>query len=432
MKKLFSIFIVLFFTTICSAQPQAPDTLWTWAYGYTGYDFGNSVRQTSDGGFIIAGSTSSLDGDDILLIKTDALGNQQWSQTFGGNFSVWGKSIQQTSDGGYIITGLIDSSFTTNCDVYLIKTDILGNQQWSRSFGGIIDDAGNCVQQTSDGGYIIVGKTASYGAGNYDVYLIKTDAFGAQEWYQTFGMYDESFGNSVQQTSDGGYIIAGATEYLGPINCSIYLIKTDGLGNQQWYKIFGRMDFDHGTYAQQTLDGEYIVVGSTDSLGAGCCDVYLIKTDALGNQQWYQTFGGYNDDWGKSVQQTSDGGYIIIGVTYSFGAGYADVYLIRLESETGVEDFSVQKLPDNIVLCPAYPNPFNASTVISFDLRDACKVKLAIYNISGREVATLDTRHLKLGTNQVVWDANGQVSGIYFARIQAGAFEQVQKIVLLK
>jgi hypothetical protein len=215
-------------------------------------------------------------------------------------------------------------------DVYLIKVDVNGNMQWSKTFGGSGGDEGFSVQQTRDGGYIIVGRTESYGAGGSDVYLIKVDVNGNMQWSKTFGGRGDDWGRSVQQTRDGGYIIVGWTTSYGAGGRDVYLIKVDVNGNMQWSKTFGGSGDDWGFSVQQTRDGGYIIVGVTTSYGAGWYDVYLIKVDVNGNMQWSKTFGGSGDDEGFSVQQTSDGGYIIVGYTKSFGAGGADVYLIKL------------------------------------------------------------------------------------------------------
>jgi len=198
-----------------------------------------------------------------------------------------------------------------------------------KSYGGSEEDMGVSAQQTTDGGYIIAGSTDSFGAGSKDVYLIKTDARGNVAWYKTFGGEADDYGGSVQQTSDGGYIIAGHTDSFGSGKADVYLIKTDKMGDAVWSKTFGGEQDDIGISAQQTSDGGYIIVGGTGSFGAGGSDVYLIKTDAMGNTVWYKTYGGLRDDMGIAVQQTSDNGFIIAGYTDSFGSGDSDVYLIR-------------------------------------------------------------------------------------------------------
>ena len=307
---------------------------WFKTFGGSDDDYGFSVQPTADGGFIIAGWTESwgAGASDVYLIKTDAEGNQQWFKTFGGSDDDRAYSVQQTLDGGFIIAGWTESWGAGATDVYLIKTDADGNKQWSRTFGGLHSDYAFSVQQAAHGGYIIVGGTDSYGAGYTDVYLIKTDAEGNQQWFKTFGGSHYDYGFSVQQAADGGYIITGWTHSYGAGGADLYLIKTDADGNKQWSRTFGGSALDVGYAVAQTDDGGYIIVGETDSYGAGSYDVYLIKTDAEGNQQWFKTFGGSDDDGAYSVQQTSDGGFIIAGWTESWGAGASDVYLIKTDA----------------------------------------------------------------------------------------------------
>jgi hypothetical protein len=289
---------------------------------------GDSVQQTADGGFIIAGS-EQLSGFDVYLVKTNGSGNEQWSKTFGGSDSDGGSSVQQTADDGFIIAGSTRSFGPPGYNVYLIKTDGSGNEQWSKTLGGSSWDEGNSVQQTTDGGFIIAGATYSTRQG-LDVYLIKTDGSGNELWSKNFGGRFYENGYSVQQTADGGFIIAGETTSFGAGLGDVYLIKTDGTGNEQWSKTFGGSDDDLGRSVQQTADGGFIIAGTTGYNEAfqRYPDVYLIKTDGSGNEQWSKTFGESSFDNGYSVQQTADGGYVIVGETSSFGAGQSDVYLI--------------------------------------------------------------------------------------------------------
>ena len=302
-------------------------------FGGDSLDMGYSVQQTTDGGYITTGSTNSYgNGDsDVYLIKTDGSGDSIWTKIFGGENQDYCNSVQQTTDGGYIITGRTESYGAGNKDVYLIKTDGNGDSLWTKTFGGTSFDNGISVQQTNDGGYIILGGTESYGAGNRDIYLIKTDGNGDSLWTKTFGGASQDFGNSVQQTNDGGYIVTGVTESYGAGNKDAYLIKTDASGDSLWTKTFGGSKFDLGNSVQQTNDGGYIVTGRTASFGAGSLDVYLIKTDGNGDSLWTKTFGGSSFDLGFSVQQTTDGGYIIIGGTDSYGNGDRDFYLIKTD-----------------------------------------------------------------------------------------------------
>jgi hypothetical protein len=307
------------------------DTLWTRAYGGTDNDFGYSVQQTSDGGYIFAGLTAGKVSR-VNLIKTNASGDTLWTRTCGGADGREGSSIQQTSDGGYIVTdgtGLLGQG---SWDVYLVKTNASGDTLWTRIYGGMGHDLGRSVQQTADGGYVVAGYTWSFGAGSSDVYLMKTNASGDTLWARTYGGTGGDVGYSVQQTLDGGYIITGYTASFGEGLTDVYLIKTDAAGDTLWTRTCGGTNWDEAYSVRQTADGGYIVAGRTQSFGTGGEDVYLIKTDASGDTQWTRTCGGSSADAGCSVQQTSDGGYVVAGYTQSFGAGSDDVYLIKTDS----------------------------------------------------------------------------------------------------
>ena len=307
---------------------------WDRTFGGASPDYAYSMQLTQDGGYIVVGCTLSYGAgsSDVWLVKTDSSGNKQWDKTFGGSEGDCGYSVQQTLDGGYIIAGSTSSYGAGGVDVWLVKTDSSGNKQWDKTFGGTHWDHGYSVRQTLDGGFIIGGDTDLYEGDVADFWLIKTDASGNKQWDKVFGGHGYDFSRSVQQTADGGYVIAGITGTYGAGFDDAWLIKTDSLGNKQWDRTFGGASYDRAYSVQQTQDGGYVIAGHTSSYGTGVCDFWLIKTDYSGNKQWDKTFGGSDNDYGHSVQQTTDGGYVIAGITYSYGAGGTDVWLVKTDS----------------------------------------------------------------------------------------------------
>ena len=389
MKKQFAIFFAALLVSISAfAQPQPPDTLWTKVYGGGGDDQGRCAQPTSDGGYIIAGFTESFGagGDDVYLIKTDSQGDTIWTRAIGGVDEDRSECVQEAFDKGYIAAGHTYSFGAGNSDAYLIKVDHNGNTVWTHTFGGSENDQFWDIIITTDSCYAIVGYTKSYGDGEEDVWLVKTNSNGDTIWTRTFGGSNMDLAHSVRQTSDGGYIISGLTESMGPPQRNVYIVKTDSEGSEEWNSVFGGNLMDEAFAAQQTHDDGYIVIGHT-YLSLPNVDVWLIKTDASGNELWNHNYGhiyyekawdgmqtpdfgfimvgyirpggvswyftnllilktdslgcsewalviaGDSRDIANSIVRTGDGGYIIAGWTASFGAGEEDVWLLRLEGE---------------------------------------------------------------------------------------------------
>jgi uncharacterized repeat protein (TIGR02543 family) len=364
--------------TMEATQMVAQSLGWSRTYGGTNNDYGYSVVQTIDGGYATAGFTYSFGaGDaDIYFVRTDSSGNILWSKTYGGTKYDVAFSVVKTFDGGYAIAGYTTSYGHGNSDVYLVKTDSNGNMQWSNTYGGTVEDYGNYLIQTSDGGYAIVGYTGSYGTGgSYDCYFVKTDSNGNMQWNKTYGGLDHDYGFSVIQTANGGYVIAGRTGSYGGSYGDAFLVKTDSNGLQLWQKTYGGSGNDYGYSVIQSSDGGYTMAGFTNTFGAGGLDVYLVKTDSNGLQLWQKTYGGSGNDYGNYLIQSSDGGYAIAGYTGSFGAGGNDAYLVKTDSSgnnlwsktyggtSEDEGYSVVQCSDSGYAIAGYTSSFGAANL---------------------------------------------------------------------
>jgi hypothetical protein len=327
---------------------------WEKTFGGLGNDHPNFVSQTSDGGYIIAGKTSSygVGDNDIWLVKTDSFGNEIWDKTFGGPNSDYPGSVQQTKDGGYAIAGTT-FSYGGPC---LIKIDSSGNMEWDKILSG--GDEAKSVRQTSDGGYIIAGKNSLNGECGW---LVKTDSSGNRIWDKTFGA--DLLGcrlSSLRATSDGGYILAGIDYDNG-----LLLYKTDNQGNTQWNRTFGEASDDWSFMVdpevQLTDDGGYIIAFSMpegEKDNRILKSAWLIKIDSSGDKEWDKNFQkeGSTYSGANSVQQTSDGGYIVTGSVVQSGKGSSNVWLIKTDSlgnkewdkilSDGREAISVQQTSD--------------------------------------------------------------------------------------
>ena len=418
------------------------NTLWTRVYGGELWDEGRHVEQTEDGGYIIVGGTYSYGaGDcDVWLLKTDSLGDIIWTHTYGDWGHDQGMCVRQTPDGGYIIVGTFypQSSYG---DVYILKTDSLGDTLWARTYGEMnVDEWGSSVQPTADGGYIIVGGK---GGGIRDLYLLKVDSLGDTVWTRTYGGSGDEWGACIEPTNDGNYIIVGGTHSYGAGYSDIWLLKVNLSGDTLWTHTFGGASYEWGYSVQQTSDLGYIVTGCTESFGAGGEDVYLVKMDSLGNTLWTRTYGGGGGDRGYFVRQTSDLGYVVLGYTGSFGAGSSDFYLIKTNTagNVGVEETIPRSLPNDFYLGQNYPNPFNSITTIPYRLNTThgrmVAVTLQVYNSLGQNVKTLVNGLQQPGWHTLTWDGKDEhgkdlPSGIYFYKLEGEDFSLTRVILILR
>jgi hypothetical protein len=327
------VLLAIFITTLCTRFGAAATTGWSQTYGGSGDDEAYSLVQTSDGGYALAGFTNSsgAGGYDFWLIKTNSSGDMQWNQTYGGTGDDEAYSVIQTNDTGYVIAGITDSYGAGETDAWLVKTDSSGNMQWSQTYGGVAQDGAYSVIQTSDGGYALAGYTDSYGAGSFDFWLIKTDSHGNMMWNQTYGGSGDDEASCVIQTRDGGYALAGYTNSFGAGSYDFWLVKTNSSGSMMWNQTYGGTGDDEAECVIQTSNG-YALAGYTNSTGAGSDDFWLVNTDSSGTSQWSQTYGGAYDEIANALVQTSDGGYALGGLTGSYGAGNVDYWLVKTTS----------------------------------------------------------------------------------------------------
>jgi hypothetical protein len=310
------------------------NALWNKTYGGTDWDEAYALVQTSDDGYAIAGYTYSFNpggGADFWLVKTDSVGNALWNTTYGETGSESARALVQTVDGGYVLAGYRYSS-DSSYDMWLVKTDSHGNQEWNKTYGGTDWDGAYALVQTSDGGYALGGWTIGYGgAFSRCVWLVKTDGSGNAQWNKTYGETGSDLASALVQTSDGGYALAGHT-LSGSVE-DFWLVKTDDSGNMQWNKTYGGTGSDFAYALVQTLDGGYAMAGYTDSSGSGNSDFWLVKTDADGNAQWNKTYDGTGGESAWALVQTVDGGYVLAGAMYAYG-GAGDCWLVKVAPES--------------------------------------------------------------------------------------------------
>ncbi|MEW5677492.1 T9SS type A sorting domain-containing protein [Flavobacterium enshiense] len=346
MKKLY--FLILFSTFSLFLYAQSPTIQWQRAYGGSGNDYAQSIKQTPDGGYIFAGSTSSIDGDitnntgstNVWVVKTNNAGDILWNKTFGGSSGAWTSNIELTNDGGYIFAGVTnsnDGSFTGNHgggDVYVVKLDSAGEIIWQNLLGGTNDDYAYNIKQTPDGGYIFVGLSDSNDGnltennGGEDYWIVKLNANGTIQWQKSYGGSNIDRAQTVTLTSDNGYIVTGYSQsndgdvvasYGGPSNDDYWILKLNESGDIQWQKTLGGTGSDSGYETIQTSDGGYIVAGDSESTNGdvtgthGNSDIWLAKLNASGNIVWQKAYGGSGSEIVSGIKQTSDNGYVVFG-----------------------------------------------------------------------------------------------------------------------
>jgi len=258
----------------------------------------------------------------LPLISSVGASSEMWCKTYGGTGVDSAYSLVETSNGGYALAGYTRSFSVRLDDFWLVKTDQYGNVEWNQTYGGRGIDSAYSLVETSDGGYAIAGETSSFGSESPEFWLVKTDSYGNVEWNQTYGGAPSTMSTtySLVETSDGGYAMAGSiatpywVAYYVDYLYDFWLIKTDQYGNVEWNQTYNRAERDVARSLVETSDGGYALAGYTESFG-GSADFWLVKTDAHGNMEWNQTYGGTAEELAYSLVETSDGGYAIAGTT---------------------------------------------------------------------------------------------------------------------
>jgi hypothetical protein len=453
-------------------------------FGGSENDFAYSIQQTTDGGYIVAGQTDSYGNGgllkpDVWVVKLDKTGNKEWDKTFGGKEGDGALSIQQTTE-GYIVAGTTSSYGKGYPSIWIIKLDPNGDSIWTKVHEGTIVSSAHSIQQTMDGGYIVAGKgkenilkldnngNLEWGKhyswifysvmqtsdGGYIVVgdsiyhqlewdyipslsIFKLDENGNKEWYNPLSDDFVGSAKSVQQTSDGGYIIAGDSIYFkSEFERSHYLmvVKLDENGNKEW-NYFGS-EFSGAESIQQTADYGYIIAGNTidDEYGL---DFLIIKLDENGNEKWIKTYGSTGGwEYASSIQQTSEGGYIVAGQTDYYGSGKYDMWILKLD-ENGNGPGSVGFYNsyydfNEFLILQNYPNPFNQSTTIYFMLPISGFVTLTVINNLGIEIETIADGYCTTGEYTLEWTSKNLSSGVYYYRLQIGQFVKTKRFILQK
>ncbi len=360
---------LFFFAGGLSAQPNIQ---WAKAFGGTGADEAYSIQQTPDGGYVVAGPSPSHNGDvfgnhgglDFWVLKLDNNGLVKWKKTYGGSTDEQAYSVKSTSDKGCIVVGYTlsnDEDVLGNhgyYDAWVLKLDSTGAIQWQKCLGGSDWEEANDVQQTKDGGYVVVGRSRSTDGdvtvnhGYLDYWIVKLDSAGVIEWQKSYGGSSEDNAYAVQQTMDGGYIVCGesssqdgnVTGNHGDSDC--WILKLNYEGKIEWERSFGGTSIDRANDILETANGGFIALGQTYSNNGnvtenhGLSDFWVVKMSQTGDLEWQKTFGGSNGEFARSICQTNDGGYAMTGQTQSNNGdavgnnGGADLWVVKI-SETG-------------------------------------------------------------------------------------------------
>jgi len=406
------------------------DTLWTAPFGdFDRRDYGRGIIETYDNCLVILGHgrvANTTEDYRIRLFKADSLGNELWEKNYVAVNGFNTEKIIETSDSGFAITG-----WTDDRDVFLFRADSLGDSVWAKTYGGVDDDMGYDLCQTVDGGFMIAGTTESFGAGSYDVYIIRTDSIGDTLWTRTVGTANYEVAYCIEKTHDGNYLVAG----LGiSTNDDVYLVKIQDDGDTLWTKFTGQAagnDAANGITA--TSDNGFLIAGKNYNTINSHSDMYILKIDANGDSLWSFSHITSTHDQAAIAYQAADGKTYLFGTRAPSSSGeYRDYWVFKLNTEPNDIDDQNHALPFSFSLAQNYPNPFNAQTVIAYTLPEKTLVSVDIYDLLGRQIVSLIESEQPAGYHQVTWNAVKAGSGVYFYRISAGEVSETKAMVLIK
>jgi len=413
---------------------QYGDTIWYKEYECLGPGYTESLTETEDGGFLVIGLKyyPETENKDVLLFKTNDLGDTVWSKSYGGSQLNTPISIIPANDSGYIVIGET-GNLADDMDIWLLRINDLGDTVWTKTFGGDGVDLCYDIKSIADNGYILVGQIDTYSSNAKDVYLIKFDNSCDTVWTKTYGSEGDESGMSIICLDDQGFLITGCTNSDPGGLDDLYIIRVNGDGDSLYSKIYGG---DEGEGASSILpinNNTFLISGVTSSYGLGGYDLYFLVINDNGDTISTATFGGAGWDYAYDAIKANNQSFITCGFSSSFGAGDYDVYLANISidnigiiHETHLSSSLYYALNQN------YPNPFNAATTITFNIITTEFVTLKLYDILGREIRTLHNEISPPGMHEILLNAAELTSGVYFYRLQAGGYSESQKLVLMK
>lgn len=345
MKRYLSITLLGLLVTIisCKKDPPIPElkpTEFEKNYGGANDEFGRAVLSYSNGGDLyVVGSTQSfgVGQKDVYVIKTDSKGNVIWTKTFGGSADDEANEIIRTADGNLLIVGNTASYGAGGTDIYLLKIDTTGAMLWQKQYGGSANESGEDVTIAADGNYLINGITASYGSGLRDIYLVKVNTSGTPIWEKTYGGTADDGGISLCNTDSGDIMLYCFTDNYGALNRDCYVMKVNSIGDSLNSTLYGGAEYEQAVSIEPTTDGNFILLGHTASFGFIEHNMYALKIMENGTIIWEKNYGGAQHDGGEHGMQCSDGGYIFAGRTSSFLNNFEQAYLVKTDEEGNMQ-----------------------------------------------------------------------------------------------